>query len=167
MQDTPLHTHGAAMPPERFVHLGLLCEAAPSHMEPNISNLTHCRVFSQIYLMATEGYFPVTYSFFALPASRLTFCSLVSVQEDHFGKLEHGSLTESNRRKGTYAIIKTNTQNLTAEFDIRRKCQMLAFNTWESQPASPWLGHVQTFLMKNKALLTISSHAMLVLRTSR
>lgn len=167
MQDTPLHTHGAAMPPERFVHLGLLCEAAPSHVAPDISNLTHCKVFSQIYLMATEGYFPVAYSFFALPASRLTFCSLVSVQEDHFGKLEHGSLTESNRRKGTYAIIKTNTQNLTAEFDIRRKCQMLAFNTWESQPASPWLGHVQTFLMKNKALLTISSHAMLVLRTSR
>lgn len=162
-----MQEHGAAVPPERFVHLGLLSEAALSHVAPDISNLTHCKIFSQIYLMAAEGYFPVTYSFFALPTSRPTFFSLVSVQEDHFGKHEHSSLTESNRRKGTYAIIKTNTQNLTAEFDIRRKCQMLAFNTWEPQPASPWLGHVQTFLRKNKSLLTISSHAMLVLRTSR
>lgn len=160
-----MQEHGAAVPPERFVHLGLL-SARLSHVTTS-QTLHIAKVFSQICLMATEGYFPVTYSFFALPTSRLTFCSLVSVQEDHFGKLEHGSLTESNRRKGTYAIIKTNRQNLTAEFDIRRKCQMLAFNTWEPQPASPWLGHVQTFLRKNKALLTISSHAMLVLRTSR
>lgn len=159
-----MQEHGAAVPPERFVHLGLLCKAVLSHLAHNISNLTHCK---SIQPNMSEGYFPVAYSFFALPTSRLTFCSLVSVQEDHFGKLEHGSLTESNRRKGTYAIIKTNRQNLTAEFDIRRKCQMLAFNTWEPQPASPRLGHVQTFLMKNEALLTMSSHAMLVLRTSR
>lgn len=115
--------------PVRGLYTRGCSEAALSHMAPDISNLTHCKVFSQIYLMATEGYFPVTYSFFALPTSRLTFCSLVSVQEDHFGKLEHGSFTESNRRKGTYAIYKTNRQNLAAEFDIRRKCQMLAFNT--------------------------------------
>lgn len=162
-----MQEHGAAVPPERFVHLGLLCKAVLSDVAPHTSNLTHCKAFSQIYLMATEGYFPLTYSFFALPTSRLTFCSLVSVQEDHFGKLEHGSLTESNRRKGTYAIIKTNTQNLTAEFDIKRKCQMLAFHTWEPQPVSPRLGHVQTFLRKNKSLLTVFPHAMLVLRTSK
>lgn len=79
-------------------------------------------VLGPIYLMATEGYFPVTYGFFALPASRLTYCSLFSVQEGHFGKLEHSSLMGRNRRKGTFVIIKTNVQNLTAEFDLRRKC---------------------------------------------
>jgi len=29
---------------------------------------------------------------------------------------------------------------------------MLAFNTWEPQPASPRLGHMQSFLMTNKSL---------------
>ena len=144
-----MHTYAAVVPAERFAYLTLLCKAECRGLHFYKWHLTfktlHIadHMLSQIYLMATEGYFPVTYGFFALPTSRLTFCSLVSVQEGHFGKLEHSSLTESNRRKGIFAIIKTNVQNLTAEFDLRRKCQMLAFNTWEPQPASPWLGHVQ------------------------
>lgn len=56
------------------------------------------------------------------------------------------------QEKALLPLEKTNVQNLTAEFDLRRKCQTLAFNTWEPQPASPWLGRVQSFLMKNKSM---------------
>lgn len=131
------------MPTERFAYLTLLCKAECMELHFYKWHLTsetlHIadHILRQIYLMATEGYFPVTYGFFALPTSRLTFGSLVSVQEGHLGKLEHSSLAKSNRRKGIFAIIKTNLQNLTAEFDLRRKSQMLTSNTWEPQPASP------------------------------
>lgn len=154
------------MPAERLVslaHIGL--RFYKWHLTFKTLHITD-HILGPNYLMASEGYFPVTYSFFALSASRLTFCSLVSVQERHFGKLEHSSLTESSRKKGTFAVIKTNVQNLTAEFNLRIKCQIVAFNTWEPQPAFPWLGHRQSFLMK-KSLFEPNSHGLLALRTSR
>lgn len=32
---------------------------------------------------------------------------------------------------------------------------MLAFNKWESQPASPWFGHMQLILMKHNSLFNL------------
>lgn len=90
----------------------------------------------------------VTDSFFTLPASRLTFYSLLSVQGDHFGKREHSSVTKNILKRGTFAIVKADMQNPAAEFNLRRKCKMLVLDKWESQPTSLWSGHVQSVLMK-------------------
>lgn len=73
-------------------------------------------------------------AFFALPTSKLMFCSLGSVQEGHFGKLEHSSLTESNRRKHAFAIIKTKVQDLTLTSGVSLRHQQLMHRTPSQLP---------------------------------